>query len=123
MRVATASDIEPIVSTLTTAFFDDPLWGPAFPDERRRSEQAAALWRLCASSALRYPWTLITERAEAVALWIPPGGTELTEQEEGGLGELLTTAAGADIAHRTRGHHDVAAGPLISQSLAATAVR
>lgn len=98
MRVAGASDIEPIVSTLTTAFFGDPLWGPAFPDERRRSEQAAALWRLCATSALRYPWTLITERAEAVAVWIPPGGTELTEQEESGLAELLTATAGADVA-------------------------
>jgi len=106
VRVATASDIEPIVSTLTTAFFDDPLWGPAFPNERHRAEQAAALWRLCATSALRYPWTLITERAEAVAVWIPPGGTELTEQEEGGLDELLTTAAGADVAHAVLGIFD-----------------
>jgi len=106
MRVATAADIEPIVATLTTAFFNDPLWGPAFPDERHRAEQAAALWRLCATSALRYPWTLITDRAEAVAVWIPPGGTELTADEGDGLDELLTATAGADVAHAVLGIFD-----------------
>lgn len=106
MRVATASDIEPIVSTITTAFFNDPLWGPAFPDEPLRAEQAAILWRLCATSALRYPWTLVTAGAEAVAVWIPPGGTELTEQEEDGLEELLRKAAGAEPAQSVMGIFD-----------------
>ena len=106
MRVAAAADIEPIVSTLTTAFFDDPLWGPAFPDEARRAEQAAVLWRLCVTSALRYPWTLVTDIAEAVAVWIPPGGHELTESEEDGLEELLTTSSGASVARSVLGIFD-----------------
>ena len=106
MRVATAADTESIVSTLTTAFFHDPLWGPAFPDERLRAEQAAALWRLCVNSALRYPWTLITDGAEAAAVWIPPGGTELTEPEEEGLEELLTRAAGTASARSVLGIFD-----------------
>ena len=106
MRVATAADTESIVSTLTTAFFHDPLWGPAFPDERLRPEQAAVLWRLCVSSALRYPWTLITDGAEAAAVWIPPGGTELTEREEEGLEELLTRAAGTASARSVLGIFD-----------------
>jgi GNAT superfamily N-acetyltransferase len=106
MRVATAADTESIVSTITTAFFDDPLWGPAFPDEQHRAEQAAVLWRLCVSSALRYPWTLITDGAEAAAVWIPPGGTELTEREEEGLEELLTRTAGTASARSVLGIFD-----------------
>lgn len=88
-RVATPSDVDSIVSVFTSAFFHDPVWGPAFPDEGRRAEQAAVMWRIYAASALRYPWTLVTPGVEAAALWIPPGGTELTAKEAAGLeGEL-----------------------------------
>lgn len=97
-RVATAADVEGIVETMTTAFLHDPLWGPAFPDEEHRAAQAAAMWRLYVSSALRYPWTLVTPNAEAAAVWIPPGGSELTPAEESGLDDLLTRAAGAEAA-------------------------
>ncbi|MGX9883255.1 GNAT family N-acetyltransferase [Streptomyces sp. NPDC002276] len=96
-RTATPADTDTIVDTLTTAFFHDPLWGPAFPDEQRRAVQAAVMWRLYVTSALRYSWTLVTPGAEAAAVWIPPGGTELTDQEEAGLPDLLTRAAGAEV--------------------------
>ena len=99
-RVATLADVEGIVEVLTSAFFRDPLWGPVFGDERR-AEQAAVMWRLYATSALRYPFTLITpnvEAVEAVAVWIPPGGSELTEVEAEGLEALLTSTAGVDSA-------------------------
>ncbi|MEU6844902.1 GNAT family N-acetyltransferase [Streptomyces sp. NPDC046716] len=97
-RTATPADADAIVSTLTSAFFHDPLWGPAFPDERRRGEQAAVMWRRYVTSALRYPWTLVTPAAEAAAVWIPPGGTELTPAEEAALPDLLARAAGEDTA-------------------------
>ncbi|WP_427920894.1 GNAT family N-acetyltransferase [Streptomyces sp. cg40] len=84
-RVATVADLDAIVATFTSAFFHDPVWGPAFPDERRRAGQAAVMWRVYAGSALRYPWTLVTPNVEAAAIFIPPGGVELTEEEAGGL--------------------------------------
>lgn len=88
-----------MVATLTSAFFEDPLWGPAFPEVGRRAEQAAAMWRLYATSALRYhPWATVTPGVEAVALWIPPGGVELTHEEEGLLVDVLTETAGAEVA-------------------------
>ena len=93
-RTATPADVDAIVATLTTAFFDDPLWGPAFPDAARRAVQAAAMWRLSVISAPRYPWTLVTERAEAAAVWIPPGGSELTHEEEAELEQLLLDGPG-----------------------------
>lgn len=98
MRTATSADIDAVVTTLTSAFFHDPLWGPAFPDVERRAEQAAAMWRLYVTSALRYPWLLVTPGVEAAAVWIPPGGRELTEEEESGLEGLLTRTTGTETA-------------------------
>lgn len=97
-RVATPADLDAIVAALTTAFLDDPLWGPAFPDVDRRPEQAGALWRLCATSALRYDWLLVTERVEASAVWIPPGGTELTDDELAGFDDFLAGVCGSAAA-------------------------
>jgi GNAT superfamily N-acetyltransferase len=97
-RTAVASDIDAIVATMTTAFFDDPLWGPAFPDRERRAEQAAVLWRLSVTSALRYPWTLVTEDAGSAAVWIPPGGSELTPEEVDSLEGLLTDTTDRETA-------------------------
>jgi GNAT superfamily N-acetyltransferase len=88
-RVSTPADVDAIVATITTAFFDDPLWGPTFPDVERRASEASAFWRLLVASALRYPWTLVTEQVESAAVWIPPGGVELTDDEENGLDQFL----------------------------------
>lgn len=93
-RVATAADVEPIVDTLTSAFFRDPLWGPVFRDEARRAEYASAMWRIFTVSALRYPWTWVTKGCEAVAVWIPPGGSELTPAEEADFEPFILDVAG-----------------------------
>jgi len=97
-RIATPADLDAIVSTFTSAFFQDPVWGPVFPDERRRAGQAAVMWRVYAASALRYPWTLVTPGVEAVAVFIPPGGVELTEEEAGGLEGRLAAVTDAGTA-------------------------
>ncbi|MHB1209247.1 MAG: GNAT family N-acetyltransferase [Acidimicrobiales bacterium] len=100
VRVATPSDIDGIVETLTSAFFDDPLWGPVFPDATRRAAQAAAFWRLLTTSAGRYPWTFVTERGESVAIWIPSGGDELTSEEEDSFEDFLVEIADRQIADK-----------------------
>lgn len=40
-RHTTRADID----VFTTAFFNDPVWGPVFPDEAKRAEQSAVMWR------------------------------------------------------------------------------
>ncbi|MFJ9968859.1 GNAT family N-acetyltransferase [Streptomyces avermitilis] len=97
-RVATPADIDVMVDTMTTAFFHDPLWGPAFPDAAQRAMQAGAMWRLFVTSALRYPWTFVTQNVEATAVWIPPSGIELTPEEGGDLENLLVQVAGSEVA-------------------------
>jgi GNAT superfamily N-acetyltransferase len=98
VRPATTADLDRVVAALTTAFFHDPLWGPAFPQIERRAEQASAFWRLFANSALRYPWTLVTGRVESVAVWIPPGCEELTEAEQDSLENFLIELTGPAVA-------------------------
>ncbi|NNN15733.1 MAG: GNAT family N-acetyltransferase [Acidimicrobiaceae bacterium] len=98
VRAARSSDIDGIVCTLTSAFLDDPLWGPTFPDETRRSEQASAFWRLLATSAERYPWSFVTERVESTAIWIPSGGDELTSTEEDTFEDYIVEIAGRQVA-------------------------
>ena len=97
-RPATLADVEPIVATMTTAFFDDPLWGPAFPEVERRAAQATAFWRLLVTSSLRYPWIFVTPNVESAAVWLPPGGIELTDDEQGGLEAFLVDLAGRPAA-------------------------
>lgn len=105
-RVATLADADAIASTITSAFFHDPVWGSMFPSEQQRAAQSATMWRLYVTSALRYPWTLISPNAEAAAVWIPPGGSEVTEQEAEGLEQLLTDAAGRESARAIMAVYD-----------------
>jgi GNAT superfamily N-acetyltransferase len=60
------------------------------------------MWRAYATSALRYPWTFVTPGSEAAAIWIPPGGDELTGDEARRLDDLLEKAAGPTWPHRPR---------------------
>jgi GNAT superfamily N-acetyltransferase len=89
-RVATANDLDGVTATLTAAFADDPLWSWALPDP----ETLGVWWRFLVQSALRYPCTWTLDGYAAVAVWIPPDGIELTEDEEHQVGPLLDDLAG-----------------------------
>ena len=89
-RVATEQDLDDVTETLTAAFERDPLWGWAFPDR----ERLASWWRFHISSALRYPSIWTTDDHSAAAVWIPPGGVELTEEEEGRVESILSDLVG-----------------------------
>jgi GNAT superfamily N-acetyltransferase len=89
VRVATEHDLDGITATLTAAFEADPLWSWAFPERG-----LADLWRLLVSSALRYPWVRVADDYAAASVWIPPGGVELTAEEEASLGPMLTNLVG-----------------------------
>lgn len=89
-RAATAEDVAAITTSLTGAFFDDPLWGWwTFPDPTGRRERLYKLMHFWASAAARYPWVRMTDSAEAVAVWVPPGKPEMTDAEEARFGCLI----------------------------------
>jgi GNAT superfamily N-acetyltransferase len=111
-RVASVRDVPEATACLTSAFHDDPLWGRwTFPDETSRAVRLYELMRSWTSAAARYPWVWMTERAEAVAVWIPPGRPEMTMEEEARfhtlVGELVGERAGDlnDLFERFEDHH------------------
>jgi ribosomal protein S18 acetylase RimI-like enzyme len=93
-RVATAADLAAVTRTISRAFHDDPTWSWAFPDASRRQEQYAVWWQLFVAGAMRYPWVFMTDGAEVASVWIPPGGTELSDEAEDGLEQLLEDLIG-----------------------------
>jgi len=82
-RRATLDDRDLVTTIITLAFATDPLWAKALQRADGSTRHHFAFWRLAIDGALRYPWVWLTEGGEAAAVWIPPGGTEMsTEQEE-----------------------------------------
>ncbi len=94
VRAATPSELPGLVETISLAFHDDPTWSWAFPDPSVRQQQYAVWWRFMIEGALRYPWVLRTDAYEAVAVWIPPGGTEFAEADEARVGPILENLVG-----------------------------
>jgi ribosomal protein S18 acetylase RimI-like enzyme len=102
MRVATETDLEAIGRTLAGAFEHDPLWGWAFEEAERERKLAALgeVFGFCAAAALGLGWVRVTERVEAVALWIPPGAPEMSPADEERLPGVIEAACGPDSAAR-----------------------
>lgn len=90
VRTASPDDLDGLTALLSEAFAGDPLWRWAFPDD----EGMAAWWRFCVGSALRYPWAWIAGDFAAASVWIPPGGVELTDEEEERVEPLLRELVG-----------------------------
>jgi ribosomal protein S18 acetylase RimI-like enzyme len=79
-RVVDASLVATCTEILVDAFYADPLWGWAFPHHAERREQHRAVWTMAVEGAIRYPWVRLADGDTATAVWIPPGGTEMTEE-------------------------------------------
>ena len=88
--MARGPDLDGLTTLLTAAFEADPLWSWAFPDP----DDLAVWWRFYIGSALRYPWVWIAGDYAAASVWIPPGASELTDEEEERVEPLLRDAQG-----------------------------
>jgi GNAT superfamily N-acetyltransferase len=95
VRRAAEADVGQVVEILTLAFYDDPTWSWAFPDAERRLEQYRVVWGLYVRSALPHGWVWMTDDGGAAAVWIPPGETELSEEDEARMGPLLRELVGS----------------------------
>ncbi|MDQ6855504.1 MAG: GNAT family N-acetyltransferase [Candidatus Dormibacteraeota bacterium] len=51
-------------------------------------EQRRPFWRLFVEGPSRYPWTWLLAGGGAASLWIPPGGTEFSPEQEERMSEL-----------------------------------
>ena len=100
-RVATPQDADLVTRVLVEAFRNDPMWGAwAFPSARSRDSNRQAVFRTFVEGALRYPATWLAPGNAAVTMWIPPGGTDLTSEQEEHLERVLRDRLGAEQADR-----------------------
>jgi Acetyltransferase (GNAT) family. len=88
-RAATATDVDHVTETIRLAFLDDPVWGPALRTSAGDPIDLAAYWRLFVEGALRYGTLRLATDGAAVSVWIPPGGTELSDDQLVELDRLL----------------------------------
>jgi len=86
-----ALPISPLVTRiLVDAFHDDPMWGPwAFPDPITRRQHRETIFRLLVDGAMRYPHVWLAGDDTATALWIPPGGAEVSAEQEAKIDAVL----------------------------------
>ena len=94
-RVATRDEAGTVTELVVGAFHDDPTWAWAFPDPKARREQHRAFWRLFVEGALRYPWVWLAAGDVATSIWIPPGGTDMSEDQEARMESLLVDLLGS----------------------------
>lgn len=88
-RVATQDEAGTVTELVVRAFYDDPTWAWAFPDPYARRDQHRAFWRLFVDGALRYPWVWLAAGDVATSIWIPPGGIDMSEDQEAAMAALL----------------------------------
>jgi GNAT superfamily N-acetyltransferase len=77
------------------AFGADPLWSWAFPDDAKRPAQYETFFSLFVESAIPNGWVWTTEQAAAVAVWTPPGKSELSEEAKAKVEPFVTAELGA----------------------------
>lgn len=110
-RVAGAGDAARVTEIFVEAFYRDPVWGWAFPDDGARRSQHEAFWGLFVEGALPHRWVWLAPGDAAAALWLPPGCPELSPSQETRLEPLLERMLGArqaEILHRTFERFDAA---------------
>jgi GNAT superfamily N-acetyltransferase len=95
LRLATRDDLPALTAVMTTAFATDPVWGPySFPDDATRIELSTRFWEAQLRAELRLGWTHVTPGCEAAAVWVPPGESELTSEQEREVVELIHQLVG-----------------------------
>jgi ribosomal protein S18 acetylase RimI-like enzyme len=88
-RVATHADTDRVVECLVLAFQNDPVWGVAVARPDGSTTHHGAFWRSYVEGALRYSSVFTTDDVSAVSVWIPPGSTELSDEQEADVVRLV----------------------------------
>jgi GNAT superfamily N-acetyltransferase len=88
-RPATLDDLGLVTETLSLAFLNDPVWGVALARADGSTDHHAAYWQIYVEGALRYSTVFMIDDASAVSVWIPPGGTDLTDAGEKAIEQLV----------------------------------
>jgi GNAT superfamily N-acetyltransferase len=77
--------LDAAVDTITRAFRTDPVWHVALDGLGDDTTQLRRYWRFFVEGARRYDTAFASPEAGTVSIWVPPGGTELSDEQEAEL--------------------------------------
>jgi GNAT superfamily N-acetyltransferase len=79
--VARPEDSDQVVGLLVDAFMDDPTWRAILVDPATRPRLLGMLWKVFADNAIASESLWLNQGRTAAAVWIPPDGVEMTDDE------------------------------------------
>ncbi len=100
---ASAAQADQVVQTLAAGFFDDPIFRWWIPDDERRRELLPSVFVPFAEVLMAHDETYLTADGRGTALWVPPGGELVAEEDAEEFAGRVVEAAGADAEERTLG--------------------
>jgi hypothetical protein len=78
LKRLSSNEREAATATLAEAFWDDPLMEVIAPDKERRKKVAPWFFKTAVAYGLRWGEVWANDDVSAVAIWLPPGETDLT---------------------------------------------
>ena len=99
-RLAQAADVDAVCATVALAFSTDPVWGPALEGADGGIDRLARYWRYFVENPQGQGAVWMLEGAAAVAVWVPPGGEEMSEEQAERLTGFNLDLFGEDGAER-----------------------
>lgn len=81
LRLADAADVPSIAATLALAFADDPVWGPVLRRPDGDTSHLVPFWSRFVEGALPYETVWVADDGAAVAVWLPSGAPEMTDDQ------------------------------------------
>ena len=94
VRQATLRDLGGVTATIAAAFAIDPVWEVALRRADGSVGHHAAYWRIFVDAAHDQGGVWLIEDGAAVSIWIPPGGSELSDGAAAVLEEFNEAALG-----------------------------
>jgi GNAT superfamily N-acetyltransferase len=93
-RVAIAADVDAVTDTIRLAFQEDPVWGPSLALPSGGTDHLQPFWKIYVEGGMRFSTVFVVGDpggiAQAVAVWTPPGETELSEAQEAAIADLTS---------------------------------
>jgi ribosomal protein S18 acetylase RimI-like enzyme len=97
-RAATDSDVDAVTESIRLAFSDDPVWGPALTRPDGRTDHLDPFWRIYVLGGMRFGTVYVTGDADSVAVWSPPGESELSPEQQDAVATLVHTSFPCELA-------------------------
>jgi ribosomal protein S18 acetylase RimI-like enzyme len=89
MELLRPDQVKAAANTLAEAFWDDPLMQIVAPNEKRRASVGPWFFAKAIAYGMRWGGVSCSDDVSAVAVWFPPGNTEITP------GRMLRVGMGA----------------------------